>query len=156
MVFAVGRFLVAFAQYFVKPRFVLLVAYIGMIVFATLCIYIPGSAGVIMGLLLFLFESGTFSTIFAISLRGMAQHTKTAAAILTTAISGGFLFPFPQYALCLSRGAPYSFHVTVVLFAASAIFPLYLNLVPAARKQVDPIPNEYLHYPRSHKQPRGA
>ncbi|KAL1998463.1 hypothetical protein VTN02DRAFT_6125 [Thermoascus thermophilus] len=155
-VFAVGRFLAAFAQWFLKPRWILLVAYAGMIVFSVLCMNTTGSAGVAMGLMVYLFESGAFSIIFAISLRGTAQHTKTASALMAAAISGGAIFPFPQQSAAIARGTSYSFCVVVAVFSAGAIFPLYLNLVPAARRQVDPVPNEYLrHRPRRrrYKQP---
>ncbi|KAF4766496.1 hypothetical protein N7455_005705 [Penicillium solitum] len=152
-VFAVGRFLAAFAQWFLKPRWILVVSYIGMIVCSILCMKTSGTAAIVMVMLLYLFESGTFSIIFAISLRGTAQHTKTAAVCMTMAISGGTFFPFAQYAAYLSHGASYSFCVLVTLFCAGAIFPIYLNLVPAVKKQVDPVPNEYLrrHRRRSRK-----
>lgn len=143
-VFAIGRFLTAFAQWFLKPRYILMVCYVGMVLFAVLCMKTTGSAAIVMVIMVYLFESGAFSTIFALSLRGTAQHTKTAAALLATAISGGTFFPFAEYAAYLAHGTSYSFCVLVALFAAGAIFPLYLNLVPAAKKQVDPVPNEYL------------
>ncbi|CAG8891141.1 unnamed protein product [Penicillium egyptiacum] len=143
-VFAVGRFLAAFAQWFLKPRWILMVSYIGMIVCSILCMKTSGSAAIVVAMLLFLFESGAFSIIFAISLRGTAQHTKTAAVFLTMAISGGTFFPFAEYAAYLAHGGSYSFSVIVALFSAGAIFPIYLNLVPAVKKQVDPVPNEYL------------
>lgn len=38
-----------------------------------------------------------------------------------------------------SRGIQYSFCVVVAIYTFGAIFPLYLNLIPAAKKQVDPI-----------------
>lgn len=143
-VFAVGRFLAAFAQWFLKPRWILMVSYIGMIVCGVLCMKTSGSVAVVMAMLLYLFESGTFSIIFAISLRGTARHTKNAAMLLTMAVSGGTYFPFAQYAAHLARGEAYSFCVLVALFSAGAIFPFYLNFIPAAKKQVDPVPNEYL------------
>ncbi|OGE50379.1 hypothetical protein PENARI_c017G08759 [Penicillium arizonense] len=151
-VFAVGRFLAAFAQWFLKPRWILMVSYIGMIVCAVLCMKLNGSAAIVMAMLVYLFESGTFSIIFAISLRGTAQHTKTAAMMLTMAISGGTFFPFANYAAYLNNGEAYSFCVLVALFAAGAIFPIYLNFVPAVKKQVDPVPNEYLR--RHRRRPR--
>ncbi|KAJ5812315.1 Major facilitator superfamily domain general substrate transporter [Penicillium riverlandense] len=143
-VFAVGRFVAAFAQLFLKPRWILMISYIGMIVFSVLCMKTTGCAAIVMAMLVYLFESGAFSIIFAISLRGTARHTKTAATFLTVAVSGGAFFPFAQYAAYLARGQSYSFCVLVAVFCAGAIFPFYLNLVPAAKKQVDPVPNEYL------------
>lgn len=150
-VFAVGRFITAFALWFFKPRWILMISYIGMIVFSVLCMKTTGSAAIVMAMFVYLFESGAFSTIFAISLRGTAQHTKTAAALLATAITGGTFFSFAEYAAYLSHDSYYSFCVIVALFAAGAIFPLYLNLVPAVKKQVDPVPNEYL---RRHRRRR--
>ncbi|OQE36097.1 hypothetical protein PENCOP_c012G00487 [Penicillium coprophilum] len=143
-IFAVGRFFAAFAQWFLKPRWILMVSYIGMIVCSILCMKTSGSAAIAMAMLLYLFESGAFSIIFAISLRGTAQHTKTAAVLMTMAIGGGTFFPFAEYAAYLAHGESYSFCVIIALFCAGAIFPIYLNLVPAVKKQVDPVPNEYL------------
>ncbi|GIJ82417.1 hypothetical protein Asppvi_000925 [Aspergillus pseudoviridinutans] len=154
--FAVGRFLTAFLQWYLKPRWVLMLSYIGMIVFAVLCMKTTGPTAVAMGLMVYLFESGAFSTIFAISLRGTARHTKTAASLLATAISGGVYFPFAQYAAQLAGGISYSYSVLVALFCAGAIFPLYLNFVPAAQKQVDPVPNEYLRRHRRRHRSRVA
>lgn len=143
-VFAVGRFLAAFTQWFLKPRWILMVSYIGMIVCSVLCMKTSGTAAIVMAMLLYLFESGAFSIIFAISLRGTGQHTKTAAVLLTMAVSGGTFFPFAEYAAYLTHGESFSFCVTLALFCAGAIFPIYLNFVPAVKKQVDPVPNEYL------------
>lgn len=147
-VFAVGRFLAAFMQWFLKPRWILLLAYLGMIVFAVLCMKTTGAAAMTMVLLVYTFESGAFSIIFAISLRGTGQHTKTAASLLTMAVGSGAPFPFAQRAAQLTGGPPFSLSVLVALFSAGAIFPLYLNLVPAAKKQVDPVPDEHLRHPR--------
>lgn len=99
-----------------------------------------------MGLLLFLFNGGIFSITFAISLRGMGEHTKTAASIMTMTISAGAWLPVIQGISSKSHGTRYAFCVVVALFSLGAMFPVYLNLVPAARKQVDPINNEYLDH----------
>jgi fucose permease len=155
-VFAVGRFVAAFAQWFLKPRWILMVSYIGMIVFAVLCMKTTGSAAIAMAMMVYLFESGVFSIIFAISIRGTARHTKTAAALLATAISGGTFFPFAEYAAYLSHDTSYSFCVLVAVFSAGAIFPIYLNLIPAVKKQVDPVPNETLRRHRRRSRRRSA
>ncbi|OJK02534.1 hypothetical protein ASPACDRAFT_25237 [Aspergillus aculeatus ATCC 16872] len=147
-VFAVGRFLAALLQWFLKPRWILLLSYIGMIVCAALCMHTTGLTAVTMAELVYLFESGAFSISFAIALRGTGRHTKTAGCLLTMAIGGGGIFPFAQYAAQLVGGVPYSYSVLVAVSAAGAIFPIYLNLVPAAKKQVDPVPNEHLRHPR--------
>ncbi|KAJ6108026.1 Major facilitator superfamily domain general substrate transporter [Penicillium sp. IBT 18751x] len=155
-VFAIGRFMAAFAQWFLKPRWILMVSYIGLIVFSVLCMKTTGTAAIVMAMMVYLFESGVFSIIFAISLRGTAQHTKTAAALLTVAVSGGTYFPFAEYAAYLSHGTPWSYCVLVAVFSAGAIFPLYLNLVPAAKKQVDPVPNDHLRHHRRRRRRRSG
>ncbi|KAL3481571.1 major facilitator superfamily domain-containing protein [Aspergillus californicus] len=148
-VFAAGRFLAAFLQLFLKPRWILLLSYIGMVVFAALCMKTTGPTAVVMGMMVFLFESGAFSIIFAISLRGTGRHTKTAGTLLTVAISGGAFVPFGRYAAELATNSIRdSYSVLVALFAAGALFPIYLNIIPAAKKQVDPVPNEHLRNTR--------
>lgn len=143
-IFAMGHFLAAFAQLFLKPRWILLGLSLGMILFSILSMNMTGYIGITTGLLVFLFNAGIFSITFAICLRGMVEHTKTGASIIATASSGGALFPFIQNILATSHTPRYAFCVNVALFTFGAIFPLYLNLVPAARKQVDPVRNEYL------------
>ncbi|PYH95121.1 MFS general substrate transporter [Aspergillus ellipticus CBS 707.79] len=147
-VFAIGRFLAAFLQWFLKPRWILMLSYIGMIVFSVLCMKTTGRPAEAMAQMVYLFESGAFSIIFAIALRGTGRHTKTATVLLTVAISGGAFFPFAQYAAQLAGGVRFSYCVLVALFSAGAIFPIYLNVVPAAKKQVDPVPNEHLRHHR--------
>ncbi|CRG85501.1 Glucose/galactose transporter [Talaromyces islandicus] len=154
--FAVGRFLTALAQWYLKPRWILLALYLGLIVLSVLCVKLTGFSTVVLALLVFLFESGVFSTTFAISLRGMGAHTKTAAAIMATAIGAGSFTPFVQRAAAFGTGhnTPYSLVVIVALFSAGALYPIYLNLVPAAQKQVDPVPNEYLRRHHRHRRSR--
>ncbi|KAL4937961.1 hypothetical protein BDV06DRAFT_201999 [Aspergillus oleicola] len=148
-IFAVGRFLAALLQWFLKPRWILLLSYVGMIVFAALCMRTTGNAAIASAMMVYLFESGAFSIIFAIALRGTGRHTKTAGSLLTIAISGGAFLPFARFAAQLATNStPDSQAVLVALFAAGAIFPIYLNLVPAAKKQVDPVPNEHLRHTR--------
>jgi fucose permease len=138
-VFAVGRFLSAFLNYIFKPRWILLFLYGGLIVTCALQMVLGGEAGIAMSQLIFFFESGVFSIIFAISMRGMGAHTKTASALVTAAISGGALFSPIQTVVSEQRSLPYSFCVPLAAFAFGTIFAIYLNVVPAARSQVDPV-----------------
>lgn len=159
--FALGRFLAAAAQLFLKPRWILLVSHIGLIVTTALCMKTTGTTAIAMGLLIFLFESGVFSIIFALALRGTARHTKTASSLLTTGISGGGVFTFAQHAARLAYsdssggsgdagedGIYSSYAVLLATFCAASIFPIYLNVFPAVKKQVDPVLGEYLRRPR--------
>ncbi|KAI9793815.1 MAG: hypothetical protein M1835_006973 [Candelina submexicana] len=136
--FAVGRFVAAFANYFLTPRWILLFYYLGALVTAILSMNLVGNPGMAVVLLLFLFESALFSTIYAISLRGQGRHTKTASAYMTAAVSGGAVWPPIMGPIASVRGTRYSFCVVVALFAFGTIFPMYLSTIPIARKQVDP------------------
>jgi fucose permease len=116
-----------------------------MIVFSILRMNTTGMAATAMGALLWTSEGGAFPITYAIALRGPGRHTKPATAFLASAISGGLFFPFIKHAVQLYCGEAYSYCVIVTVFCAGAIFPLYLNLLPRARRQVDPIKGEYLH-----------
>jgi fucose permease len=95
-----------------------------------------GNSGITMAIILSFFSAGIFPITFAICLHGMGRHTKRAAAILTTAATGGALFPSIQYVVSVAHGYRYAFCIEVALFSAGSLFSWYLNLVPAARKQV--------------------
>ena len=138
-VFAVGRFVFAFFNYLLKPRWILLSLYVGLIITAVLNMKLEGPSAAAMLMLTYFFESGAFAIIYAISLRGMGVHTKTAAALITAAISGGAPFPAIQSVITDNHSIRYSWSVVVAVSAGGILFPLYLNMVPQARKQVDPI-----------------
>ncbi|KZF25820.1 MFS general substrate transporter [Xylona heveae TC161] len=137
-VFAVGRFLGALATIIVNPRWVLMFCYIGAIICSALVMNQRNDAGIAVLMLVHFFEAAIFSLIYAICLRGLGARTKTGAAFITAAVCGGAVFPPIQMPLAVHRGIPYTFSVVVALFAFGSIFPLYLNLVPAAKRQVDP------------------
>lgn len=127
-----------------KPRWVLLILYMGAIVFGALCMHTTGSTAVVMTMLVNLFSSGIFPIIFAIAVRGTAQHAKTAASLLAASIGGGSFAPFAQHAAALSHGQPWSYSTVVALWSAAAIYVVYLNFVPQAKRQVDPIKDDYI------------
>lgn len=142
-VFAVGRFLSAFLNYIITPRWLLLALYVGLIITCGLQMGLKGTPGTTNQMLIYLFESGIFSIIFAIAMRGMGAHTKTASALMTAAISGGAVFPVVQWAVANNHGIQYSYCVPLAVGVFGMIFPVYLCLVPAARRQVDPIHEQH-------------
>lgn len=154
--FATGRFLAALAQLFLKPRWILLLSYTGILLFTILSTKTAGTPALTMALLIYLFQSGAYSIIFAIALRGTARHTKTAAVLLTVAVSGGGVFTFAQHAARLNMvgGVLDSYCVLVALYAGGAVFPVYLNVWGVVKKQVDPVPREYLRRHGHRRKPR--
>ena len=137
-VFAVGRFLTAALGLWLKPRRILLLLYIGVITTSALAMSLDGYRGVAMLVLILFFESGIFSLIFAIALRGLGSKTKWGAVLLAASTSGGAVIPGIMSPVKGSRGVQYAFAVVVAVFSFGAIFPLYLECAPAARAQVDP------------------
>jgi len=101
---------------------------------------LSGYKAIAMLVLILFFESGIFSLIFALSLHGLGQYTKTGAVLLTAATSGGAVVPAIMSPVTSKFGVQYGFCVVVAVFAFGALMPIYLSLSPAAKKQVDPVP----------------
>ncbi|KAF2720739.1 MFS general substrate transporter [Polychaeton citri CBS 116435] len=138
--FAISRFIAAGLGFLVKPRFLLLFYFVGAIVFSALTVHLEGDAGIAMMIMVFFMEGPLFALIFAQALRGMGRHTKTAAVFITAAVSGGAVFSPIAYAVYSSgKGVRFSLVVAAVCYAAGTLFPIYLNLVPKAMKQCDPV-----------------
>ncbi|KAL8696059.1 MAG: hypothetical protein Q9224_002993 [Gallowayella concinna] len=138
-VFAVGRFLSALAGLVFAPRWILMFLYICLIITSILAMNLTGYAGVAMAILILFFESGVFSIIFAMCLRGLGSRTKMGSVALTAATSGGAVIPVIMTPVNSSRGIRYGFCVPVAIFAFGLLLPLYATVVPAARQQVDPV-----------------
>ena len=138
-VFAVGRFITAVAGLLIKPRRILFLLFIGAIVTSALAMSFDGYRGVAMIVLILFFESGIFSLIFAISLRGLGKHTKTGSVFLTAATSSGAIIPAIMWPVVSNHNVRYGFCVVVAIFAFGALMPIYLSVSPAAKKQVDPV-----------------
>lgn len=138
-VFAVGRFITAGLNIYIKPRRILLFLFLACIITTALATQLTGPASTAMLVLILLFESGIFSLIFAISIRAMGRRTKMAAVFLTAATSGGAVVTPILYPVMNLHNLHYAFIICAVVFAFGAIFPLYLAAIPAAKRQVDPV-----------------
>ncbi|CAO1601017.1 hypothetical protein XANCAGTX0491_004685 [Xanthoria calcicola] len=138
-VFAAGRFFAALAGLVLEPRWIVIFLYTGLIITCTLAMNVTGYTGVAMIVLVLFFESGIFSIIFAMCLRGLGSRTKMGAVVLTAATSGGAVIPVIMEPVNRSRGIRYGFSVPVAVFAFGLLLPLYTTIIPAARQQVDPV-----------------
>lgn len=138
--FAVSRFLAAGLGFWVKPRIMLLVFYLGAIICASLCTHYSGGTGVALMMMLFFCEGPLFSLIFAQSMRGQGKHTKLASVLLTASISGGAIFsPISTSMVSSGHSVPFSLVVAAAAFAGGILFAFGLNLTPQLRTLVDPI-----------------
>jgi fucose permease len=143
--FSVGRFFFAGLCLIIRPRILLLVTFVGCIIFATLTVVVDTNSNGLTGfaIALFFFEGPVFPLVFAIGLRGMGRRTKIAAAALTASAASGAIFPFVMLAIqrLQHETAQYSYSVVIALFVAGLLMPLYLNMVPKAKNQVDSKPS---------------
>lgn len=138
--FAIGRFLFAGLCIFIQPRILLMATFVGCIIFATLTMVLSLNTNGIAGpaLMFFFFEGPIWPIVYAIGLRGLGRSTKLGAACLTAAASGGAGFPFAMLVIqeMDHKTIQYSYCVIIALLSFGAVYPLYLNLVPKARRQV--------------------
>lgn len=72
-------------------------------------------------------------------IRGLGAFTKAGSIYLTAAASGGAIVPAIMSAIIRSRGVQYSFCVVAAFFTCAAVLPVYLEVFPAAKAQVDPV-----------------
>ncbi|KAJ4361311.1 hypothetical protein N0V95_002013 [Ascochyta clinopodiicola] len=136
--FAVSRFLAAFIDIWVKPRFSLLFFYLGAVAFCAAAMNTTGSSGAAMLVMVMFFEGPLFPQIFAQGIRGMGKHTKDASVVLTAAIGGGAVFPPMMFAALKIHNARYAFCVITAVYAAGALYPIWLSALPVTRQMSDP------------------
>ena len=138
--FAASRFLAAGLGFVLKPRYLLAIFYAGTIIFSALAMSYRGGTGTALIMMVFFFEGPLFALIFAQSLRGMGRDTKFASVLITSAVSGGAIFAPISNAIATNQRRPvYATVVALAVFAFGTVFPIYLNAVPKARLQCDPI-----------------
>jgi len=133
-----SRLATALLCLWINPRYMMLGCATGTLVLTTLLKYLATGAGVLpIYLANRACQAPIWSLIFAIALQAMGKRTKLAAVLLTTASCGGGVLPLIQYAVQVKASEAKSALVRIVPLAILLILPLYLNLVPLARKQAD-------------------
>jgi fucose permease len=140
-IYAISQALFAVLTLFVPPRILLLLASAGCVAFSALlaALDFPTVAGVEALELVFAVLGGSIPPlVIAIAIRGQGRRTKLAACVMETGTNlGACIAPFIMLAVVDAHAFPYSFGVIVALLAVGMGFPLYLNLIPAARRLVD-------------------
>ncbi|KAF2086130.1 MFS monosaccharide transporter-like protein [Saccharata proteae CBS 121410] len=136
--FAVARFLAAFSAIWIKPRWILLVCFIGVMVFSIVAMHATKDLSAITIIFVYFFEGPIFPLVFSQALRGLGRHTRVGSACLTAAISGGAIIPPITDAVTDGHGTSYAYCVVVAAAAFGTILPIYLSFLPQARTLADP------------------
>jgi fucose permease len=140
--FAVSRFSAALVNIWVTPRLVLLFVYAGSIAFSAAAMSGSGPTPAAIIIIIMFFEGPMFPLIYAQSIRGLGKHTKDASVLLTAAIGGGAVLTPITYVVSQSHNAQYGYCVVVAAYVVGALFPIWLNIHPTARKLADPVRDE--------------
>jgi MFS transporter, FHS family, L-fucose permease len=125
----VGRFVGFAVMRYVSPGKSLAFNALAVIVLVLAAIFGKGAVAMWAILLVGLFNSIMFPTIFSMALYGLGRHTGQGSGILCMAIVGGAIVPFVQGALADSIGLQTSFLVPAACYAFILYFGLrYANL----------------------------
>lgn len=113
----VGRFIGTFTLRAWKPARVLAIHAAVVVALVLTTIVTSGPVAMWSVLVIGLFNSIMFPTIFTLALEGLGKHTSQGSGILCMAIVGGALVPFIQGTLADKIGIHHSFVVPVLCYA---------------------------------------
>jgi FHS family L-fucose permease-like MFS transporter len=134
-IYAANRFIAGFLMMIpaVKPRY-MLTLYLGMCCIISLIAAVTrGTTSVAFLMLVFVFESCCFATIFTMSLRGLGKHTKRGGSWLVAAISGGTVWPSMTGAVVTRYNAHVAMLIPMTGYIVAMVFPVYVNLYQRER-----------------------
>jgi fucose permease len=137
-----GRLVFAATCVFLPPRLVLLMSFLGALLFSILVLSVtdvdPDKIGALI-VALYFFEGPIWPLVFATGLKRMGRGTKTAAVVLTSAASGAAFLPWFSFLIIhhAGRSAQYAYCLLIAFVGLGTLYPIYLCVVPAAREQVD-------------------
>lgn len=114
--FMCGRFLGSWIMRFIRAEKVLLFCAIGTVVTTTLVVLDIHTVSFIASMLIFIFESIMFPTIFALSIKGLGQQTQKASAILMMTPIGGAVGTVLMGIAADYRDMTFSFWVPLIAF----------------------------------------
>ncbi len=126
--FMIGRLGGSWVMARIRAERVLLYCALGATLAMAVLMTGAGTWGLVAFFVCYLCESIMFPTIFALALRGMGAHTKTASSLLIMCIVGGAIAPVVMgfIADTLHDMAP-AFVVPLVCFVAIALFSMRLS-----------------------------
>ncbi|KAH8594002.1 hypothetical protein B0O99DRAFT_742261 [Bisporella sp. PMI_857] len=143
--FTGGRLVAAITMVFLKHRHVLAFCQFAGLAAAIAAFRADRKSIVVDTMLVQFFISPIYPTTMGICLRGLGSRIKPASVLIIAASSSAAIV-ISVLGILLDRGTcRRAWLLMIGLLIPMIVFPLYLNLAPAARKQVDPV---------QHKQPQ--
>lgn len=119
-----GRFVGSAIMQKVKPKAVLAGNAVAAIFLVIFTVFASGKAAMFSILLVGLFNSIMFPTIFSLSVKGLGPHTCQASGLLCMAIVGGAVMPVIQGLLADGIGVHYSFAMHTLCYSFILFFAL--------------------------------
>lgn len=120
--FMCGRFAGSWVMRLIKAEKVLFFCAIGTVVTSTLIVLNLGIISLIALFLGYAFEAIMFPTIFAISLRGLGNHTKRASSYLMMSPIGGAIGPLMMGYVADQTSMSFSFIVPLLSFIVVMLY----------------------------------
>ena len=115
--FMAGRMIGSFLMKYLSPERLLAYFGVGASLSMLIIMLIAGRVGFYLFFLCFLCESIMFPTIFALAIRGLGEHTKTASSLLIMCIVGGAIAPVIMGAIAdYSHNMALSFVIPLICF----------------------------------------
>lgn len=130
----VGRFIGSAVQRKINPGQVLGFNAVAAAVLVVVSMLTDEQIAIWSILLVGLFNSIMFPTIFSLAIKGLGKHTGQASGILCMAIVGGALIPVVQGAIADSIGIHHAFILPVICYAFIAFYGVK-GSVPTFEKQ---------------------
>lgn len=115
--FMAGRMVGSYLMKYLSPERLLAYFGVGASLSMLVIMLVAGRAGFYFFFLCFLCESIMFPTIFALAIRGLGEHTKTASSLLIMCIVGGAVAPVIMGAIAdYSHNMALSFVIPLICF----------------------------------------
>ena len=124
--FMCGRFAGSWIMSFVRAEYVLLCCAIGTVAMTALVVMDIHIVSFVSSILIFVFESIMFPTIFAISIRGLGGLTQKASAVLMMTPIGGAVGTVLMGMAADHRDMTFSFFVPLVGFVVILIYSVFI------------------------------
>ncbi|MBL0745770.1 L-fucose:H+ symporter permease [Chryseolinea lacunae] len=130
LLFTLGRFVGTALMKVIKPHVLLSIFAAVNILLCVVIIYYHSSTGILALLITFFFNSIMFPTIFALGIKGLGEHTKSASSFLIMSIVGGAIVPIVMGSFGSTATAfwtPLCCFCVVLFFGTTGYKPVKLN-----------------------------